>query len=458
MKIIICGAGQVGTSIARQLSYEDHDVTIIDHSNEKIRKITDILDVNAINGFASHPNILRDAGAEYSDMIIAVTASDEVNMVTCQVAHSLFNVPMKIARVRHQYYLQECWKELYRQDHIPIDVIISPELEVSRAVNQRLHVPGAVDTIPYANGKVKVVAIRVTSDSPLTNLLTFRIRDMAGRAGIAILGIVRDQHFLFPSDKEPILAGDEVFFVVDDVHLEEVMSLFGHEEREARRIIIIGGGNIGLYLAQQIEEETSDVKVKIIELDTQRAQLIAESLERTSVINGSALEHEILEEANVSSSETVISVSNDDEVNILSALLAKRFGCERAISLINSRSYTPLISSLGIDVVVNPREITVSTILQHIRRGRIKSAHTICNGVAEIIEAVVHKSSNVIGKTVRGLNLPSGCQVGVIIRNESMIIPDDHTALIAEDHIIMVCMTSIVREIEHIFSVRFEYF
>ncbi|MCH2038099.1 MAG: Trk system potassium transporter TrkA, partial [Rickettsiales bacterium] len=346
MKIIVCGAGQVGTSIARQLSYEDNDVTVIDQSVDRIRKITDSIDVNSVVGFASHPPVLEEAGAQYADMIIAVTISDEVNMVICQVAHSLFRLPTKIARVRHQFYLHEKWKDLYREDHLPIDVIISPELEVSRAVNHRLHVPGAIGTIPYAEGRVKVVAVRCEHDSPLANLLTFKIKELAKSIGISILGIVRDQNFIFPRDKEPLLVGDEVYFVADHRKIEEAMILFGHEEKEARRIIIIGGGNIGLYLAEQLEEEDSDLRVRIIELNQKRAQFVAQQLEYTSVINGSALEQEILEEANVSSAETVISVSNDDEVNILSALLAKRFGCQRAISLINSRSYAPLISSL----------------------------------------------------------------------------------------------------------------
>ncbi|MEM7617560.1 MAG: Trk system potassium transporter TrkA, partial [Pseudomonadota bacterium] len=383
MKIIVCGTGQVGTSIAKQLASENNEVTVIDYNADKIRKITDTLDVNAVIGYASHPPTLEQAGGSYSDMIIAVTASDEVNMVICQVAYSLFSIPIKIARVRNQLYLDDRWKDLYRQNHLPIDVIISPELEVAKAINHRLHVPGAVDTIPYDNN-VKLIAVRCTKYSPVVNLFTFKIKQLAKQINIAIIGIFRDQKFIFPDDKEPIIEGDEIFFFANESNVTEAMALFGHEEEEARKIIIVGGGNIGLYLAQLIEEEAHNVNVKIIEIDSHRADQVAQLLNHSSIINGNALDEEILEESGVSYAETVIAVSNDDEVNILSALLAKRFGTQRSIALINNNTYASLIASLGIDVVVNPREITVSSILGQIRRGRIKSAHTICNGIIEI--------------------------------------------------------------------------
>ncbi len=459
MKIIICGAGQVGTSIAKYLSMEGNDVTVIDQSPELISKISDNLDVKVYVGFASHPTVLEEVGAASADMIIAVTKSDEVNMVACQVAHSLFNIPTKIARIRNQNYLQPEWKKLYRHDHLPIDFIISPEQAVAEAVIHRLHVPGAVDTIPFADGRIKVVGMRCTLDCPMVNMLLYRIQNKVIPINVSILGVMRGDNFMVISDGVELLEDDELYFACDTKNVQDAMAMFGHEEREARRIIIVGGGNIGLFLAQYLEKEAPDVKVKLIELNRERAEYIAENLERTTVINGDALSQEILDEANVAVSETVIAVSNDDEVNILVSLLSKRFGCQRVVALVNNTaSYSPLVSSLGIDVAVNPREITVSGILQHIRSGRILSAHSICKGKAEIIEAEAVELSHIVGKNIGELNLPHGIIVGLILRGDLVILPDDDSVIQAKDRIIILCQASMVKKVEAVFSVKFEFF
>lgn len=459
MRIIVCGAGQVGTSIARHLAAEDNDVTVIDNSEKLVRKISDTLDVKAITGYASYPAILEEAGAHEADMLIAVTNLDEINMVACQVAHSLFNVPTKIARIRSQHYLRPHWKELYRHDHLPIDVIISPEMEVARAVNHRLHVPGARDTLPFADGKIKVVAVRCTLECPLVMMRMDRIAKGFSGISAAILGIARSGHFIIPTEKEQLLAGDEVYFVADAQHVQRVMELFGYEEREARRVIIIGGGNIGLFLAQKLEEENEYLRLKVIELDKERAEYAAERLISATVINGSALSHEILNEVNIQDTETIIALTNDDEVNILSSLLAKQLGCKRAITLINnSASYASLVTSLGIDVAVQPKEITVSSILQHIRRGRIRSVHTICDGLAEIVEAEASEASPMVGKTVRDMGLPHGIAIGAILRGDKVLIPDQDTVFRVGDHIIILSLAGLVKKVEGIFSVKFEYF
>lgn len=458
MKIIVCGAGQVGTSIAKQLSRESNDVTVIEKSLDRINDISNSIDVNAFHGFASHPTILDEAGAEHADMIIAVTGSDEINMVTCQIAHSVFNIPVKIARIRHQNYLQEQWKDVFRHDHLPIDVIISPEVEVARAVNHRLHVPGAIDSVPFADGKVKVVAVRCTTECPLLQIPLYKITERIARINVSIMGIWRNETFFIPKNNDTILEGDEVFFAADTNAVPEAMELFGHEEQEARRILIIGAGNIGLYIAEQLEQEEQDVRVKIIEFDQERAEYVAGKLHHTSVINGNALENEILEEANIAATETAISVTNDDKVNILSSLLAKRFGCERAVTLINRSSYNPLISSLGVDVIVNPREITVSSILQHIRSGRIRNVHAVCNGAAEILEAEAIDSSPIVGKSIENLHLPENSKIGALLRDEQVIIPNESTIIKAGDRIIVLCHADQVKEIEQLFSVKFEYF
>lgn len=459
MKIIICGAGQVGTSIAKHLSIEGNDITVIDHSPELINKISDTLDVKSRVGFASHPTVLEEVGASDVDMMIAVTKSDEINMVACQVAHSLFNIPTKIARIRSQNYLRPEWKHLYRHDHLPIDFIISPERAVAEAVIHRLHVPGALDTIPFADGRVKVIGMRCTLDCPIINMSLYRIQNKVLDINVSILGIMRNDDFLVMSEEVELLAEDELYFACDTKNVQAAMALFGHEEQEARRIIIIGGGNIGLFLAEHLEYEEPDVKVKLIELNRDRAELVASRLERATVINGNALSQEILDEANVAVSETAIAVSNDDEVNILASLLAKRFGCQRVVALVNNTvSYSPLISSLGIDVAVNPREITVSGILQHIRKGRILSAHSICKGKAEIIEAEAVELSPVVGKTISELSFPHGIVVGVILRNDTVILPTPDTILQANDRIVILSKASLVKKVESVFSVKFEFF
>lgn len=459
MRIIVCGAGQVGTSIARHLANEDNHVTVIDNVPELINHISDTLDVKALVGHASHPTVLEEAGAHEADMLIAVTAYDEVNMVCCQVAHSLFNVPTKIARIRNQNYLKPVWKDLYRHDRLPIDVIISPEMEVARALNHRLHVPGAVDTIPFADGQIKVIAVRCTQECPILNLTLERIKREFKDIAVGIVGIVRDGVLLIPEEKERLQFGDQVYFVADTRHVSRAMAVFGYEEKEARRVIIVGGGNIGLFLARQIEQEDPDVRVKIIEVDQERADFIAERLVNTTVINGDALNREILTEVNISDTETVIAVTNDDEVNILSSLLAKQMKCKRAVTLINnSGAYAGLVSSLGIDVAVQPKEITVSSILRHIRRGKIRSVHSICSGMAEIVEAEAFQNSPMVGKAIKDLDVPHGIIVGCILRDENVIIPNDDTVIRVNDHIVILSLANMVKKVEKIFSVKFEYF
>ena len=458
MKVIVCGAGQVGFNIARHLASENIDVTVIDQSAELIKKIGDLLDVQGMVGFASHPEMLERAGAAEADMIIAVTFADEVNMVACQVAHSLFNVPTKIARVRSQSYLQPIWRDLFSRDNMPIDVIISPEIEVARAVTRRLEVPGASDMIPFADGKIRVIAVRCGEDCPIVNTPLRQLTELFPDLNIVIVGIVRGDTVIAPSGDDQMLPGDEVYFAAFSGHVERAMTLFGHEEREARRVVIVGGGNIGVYLAQQLEHEHPDVKAKIIAIDRARAEYVADQLGRTVVIHGNALDREILDEANIGTAEAIVAVANDDEVNILSSLLAKRDGCKRAMTLVNNPTYPPLVSSLGIDVVISPRATTVSTILHHIRRGRILSVHSVAGGAAEVIEAEALETSPLVGKPLRDVDLPAGITVGAVVRGEESIIPRGDTRIEAHDRVVIFAVSDVVKKVEQLFSVRLEFF
>ncbi|MEM7443998.1 MAG: Trk system potassium transporter TrkA [Pseudomonadota bacterium] len=458
MKVIICGAGQVGSNIASYLATESNDVTVIDQSPVLIQKLSDTLDVKAILGHASTPPVLESAGAADADMLIAVTQSDEVNMVSCQVAHSLFNVPTKIARVRNQAYLDKVWADMFSRDNMPIDVIISPEMEVAYAVARRLQVPGAFDMIPLADGKVRLLGVICEDDCPIIQTPLRQLTSLFPDLQIEILAIVRDEKPIVPDSDDQMFPGDEVYFVAASDHVARAMAAFGHEEPEARRIIIIGGGNIGLSLAEEIETHHPGVTVRMIEFNADRAGAIAGRLNRTTVLQGDALDPEILDEAGVNLAEIVVAVTNDDEANILSSLLAKRYGAQRAVTLINKNTYGPLIRTLGIDAVVSPRAITASTILQHVRMGRIKSVHSLRDGFAEVIEAEALETSPLVGKPIREVKLPPEVIVGAIVREDEVIIARPSSIVKPHDRVILLAGAKSVRKIEKMFAVRLEFF
>ena len=458
MKVIICGAGQVGFNIARYLAAEGNDVTVIDQSQELIHRISDTLDVQAIVGYGSHPDVLKAAGADEADMLIAVTFADEVNMTACQVAHSLFNVPMKIARIRSQTYLQPEWTTLFGRENLPIDVVISPEIEVARAVGRRLKVPGAFDMIPFADGKVKVLGVRCDDTCPLINTPLRQIRVLFPDLRMSVVGILRGDRPIYPSRDDQMLPGDLVYFVVDADQVSRAMSAFGHEEPEARRIIILGGGNIGLFLAEDIIRNTPKSSVRIIEHDENRARYVAQALPKTVVLQGDVLDSEILDEANVGSAAAVVAVTNDDETNILSSLLAKKYGCSRALTLVNKSTYGSLVTELGINVVISPRMTTVSTILQHVRRGRIRAVQSLREGFGEVLEADVLETTEIVGKQLRDIRLPKGVLFGAIVRDNEVLMTRGNTEIKVNDRVIVFSAPEQVRKVEKMFAVRLEYF
>jgi trk system potassium uptake protein TrkA len=439
------------------LAAENNDVTVIDQSPELVRKIGEAFDVKAMEGFASHPDVLEAAGIRDADMIIAVTYSDEVNMIACQVAHSLFEVPTKIARVRHQTYLDPIWSDLFSREHMPIDVIISPEIEVARAIMRRLDVPGAFDMIPMADGKVRVIGVRCNADTPIVHTPLRQLTELFPELNIIVFGIVRDGKGFVPSANDHMIPGDEVYFVADAEHVSRAMMAFGHEEAAARRVVILGGGNIGRYLAREIDKHPG-VSAKVIEFNKIKAEQTAAALDRAVVLHGDALDPDILEEANVSTAEAVVAVTNEDEVNILASLLAKRSGARRAITLINKTSYSQLVSGLGIDVTVSPRAITVSTILQHIRRGRIRAVHSLGDGFGEVIEAEALETSGLVGPPLREIDFPEGVIIGALIRGGEVIIPRGDTIVKAKDRVILFATAAAVKKVEKMFSVRLEFF
>lgn len=458
MKVIVCGAGQVGFHIARYLASENNDVVVVDQSPDLIRKISDSLDVQAIVGYGSHPDVLQQAGAEQAEMLIAVTFADEVNMTACQVAHSLFNVPTKIARIRSQTYLQPEWASLFGRDNLPIDVVISPEIEVARAVSRRLSVPGAFDMIPLADDMVRVIGVRCQEDCPLINTPLRQLSQLFPDLHLSILGMMRGDKPIYPSGDDQMLPGDLVYFAVEKDHATRAMAAFGHEEPEARRLVVFGGGNIGLFLGQQIAETFPAVTTKIIEMDGERARFVAQALPKTVVLQGDVLDPEILDEANVGNAEAVIAVTDDDETNILSSLLAKRYGCQRALTLINKTTYTSLITELGVDVVVSPRMTTVSTILQHVRRGRVRSVHSLSEGFGEVLEVDALETADLVGKTIRELPRTKGVVFGAIVRNGAVVMPRGNTVIQPNDRVVVFAAPKQVKKVEKMFAVRLEYF
>lgn len=458
MNILICGAGQVGFTIARHLAMESNSVTVIDKSPELIRRVNDTLDAQGVVGHGSRPDVLQRAGAEDADMIIAVTQTDEVNMVACQVAHSLFEVPTKIARVRHQSYLDARWASLFSRDHLPIDVIISPEVEVSRAITRRLRVPGAFEMIPLVDDKVRLLGIRCEAGCAAVNTPVRRLAQLFPDLNMVVVGLIHGEQAVRLKGDDVIAAGDDIYVVVETDQVPRALSAFGHEEPEVRRVLVCGGGNIALLLAQTIERDHNWINVKIIESSVERAAVVASLLSRTVVLHGDVLDPEILEEASVEATDTVVSLTDDDETNILASMLAKRHGAKRAITLLNKSIYEPLIATLGIDVVVSPRNITVSSILQHVRRGRIYSVHTLREGFGELIEAEAMDTSGLSGISLKEAHLPDGVMVGAIVRNGQVLTPTGNTVILAGDRVVLFAAPETVRRVEKLFSVRLEYF
>jgi trk system potassium uptake protein len=458
MRVIICGAGQVGYGIAERLAAERNDVSVIDTSPDLIRAIRDTLDVRGFIGHGSHPDVLEAAGAQQADMIIAVTLYDEVNMVACQLAHSLFNVPTKIARIRSQSYLRAHYQDLFSRDNMPIDVIISPELEVGEMVLRRIALPGANDIMRFADDKVAMVAIDCLEECPVINTPLAQLSELFPDLPSTVVGVQRNGRVFIPHSADQLVAGDLAYVVTTKDQVRRTLGLFGHEEAEATRIVIAGGGNIGLYVARTLEARQSSTRVKIIEHTRERAVAIADQLRRTVVLHGSALDQQLLLEADVPEADLMVALTNSDQVNILSSVMAKRLGCKTNLALINNPSYHDLTMTLGIDAQVNPRSVTISRVLQHVRRGRIRAVHSIHRGAAEIIEAEALETSPLVGSALRDLQLPEGMRIGAVYRAGEVIKPSGDLRIKPKDRVVIFSLESAVRQVEQMFRVSIEFF
>jgi trk system potassium uptake protein TrkA len=420
VKAIILGAGQVGFSIARYLVQEQNHITVVDHSPQVLELISDKLDIQPVLGFASHPDVLDRAGAKEADLIIAVTSSDEVNMIACEVAKCLFDVPMKIARVRHQNYLRSAWSEMLASQQLTIDVIISPEVEVAQTINRNLRVPGAFDVISLIDESLKLIGVRCLSHSGIINTPIKHINSLYPHLDLVIVLIKRDEQIIFPSSRDHLLVDDEVYVITLQEQLNGVMEAFGYSTSESREILVVGGGNIGLNLAVGLEKDYKNVHARIIEKDAARCEQIARFLKRTEILQGDALDYDLLQEANIENCETVIAVSNDDKVNILASLISKRHGAKRSLALLNNMQYASMVTSLGADAVISPKALTVSTILKHVREGNLQSIHPIAEGNVVLIEARAKETSHIIGLDIEDVTIMSEIMVVVLMRGEDL--------------------------------------
>jgi len=458
MKVIICGAGQVGWQIARHLSLENNDVTVVDKDEALIRKISEVLDVSGIAGFASYPDVLESAGAKDADMIIAATFADEVNMVTCQVAHSMFNIPRKIARLRAQSYLDAIYSDLYRQDHMPIDVVISPEREVAKAALRRLAVPAAFDTESFFNGEADLLGISLGEDCPVINTPLRQLTELFSTLQAVVVGVMRKGKMFVPEPEDQLFPEDQIYLVTANSDVPRSLEIFGKTQKEGERAIIIGGGNVGLEVAQNLEQGERRTRVKLIEKNRAVAETAADALERTIVLHGDGLDIELLHEANIDKTDALLAVTDDDKTNLLSCARAKAMGCPLVIALVNDPSLASLMGPLGIDAFINPRTTTVSSILRHIRHGRIRSVYSVGDAEAEVIEAQVMGTSALAGKAIRDIDWPEGARVGMVKKGEQLVVPRGNTKMEEGDSLIVFALSTDVPRIEKLFQVSLDFF
>ncbi len=458
MKVIICGAGQVGLGIAERLAGEANDVSIIDSDAGLCARANERLAVRAIQGNGAHPDVLAQAGARDADMLIAVTLYDEVNMVACQVANTLFDIPTRIARIRAQTYLQEDWSQLFAAPGMAIDYVISPEIEVGTAVLRRLELPGAFETFSFADGNITALGISCGPDCPVVDTTLTGLADLFPDLAAVIVAIIRDGELHVARSGDRLKEGDDIYVVAPTESVPRVLKIFGHDETQARRIIIAGAGNIGFYVANALEKNEPPMRAKLIEARRDRAEAVAEQLSKTVVLHGSSLSEQLLREADVQSAETLVAITNDDQVNILTSVLAKQLGCERAICLANSPGYATIMRSFGIDAQVNPREITTSRILQFVRRGRIRGVHAVHNGRGELLEGEALETSPVIGRPIESLDIPSGIRVAGVWRDGKSVKVRGDTELKPKDRVIMFARAELVRDVEKLFRVAPDYF
>ena len=454
MNIIVCGAGRVGYTISKLLSEQNHSITVVDQSSEDIQKINDGLDVRGIVGKATYPSVLEKANAAEADMIIAVTKNDEINMLICQIAFSVFNIQKKIARIRSKDYLNPKFTKVYSKENLPIDVIISPEIEIAKSIQRKLEAPGALDNVNFAKNKIRLLEIFVNESCPLINIPLNEITKKFPKLEANILGVIRKEKFVILKKNDVMIKGDKAYVIINSEQMQQTLLAFGHEEKISTKILIIGGGNIGFNLAKNLEQSFEDTRIKIIEKDKERAEYIANELNNSIVINGNGLDEDVLSEANLEEIETVLALTNDDEDNLMVSVLVEKFSKnKRTMALINKPNYSLLQSSLKIDDLIDPRMNTVSSILKHVHKGTIETAYSILNGEYEVIEAEIIETSELINKELKQTNLPDEIRIGAILRDKDIIIPRSNFVFNKKDIVVFLAKRDQLSVVENMFRI-----
>ena len=457
MKIIILGANQVGSALAETLANEANDITVVDADTEKLRELKDHIDIGTVAGHPSLPDVLEKAGGHDADMIIAVTESDEINMVACRVAYSLFQTPKKICRIRASSYLVS--DKLFGQHGLAVDTVISPELIVSSDIERLLDLPGSLQVLDFADGKVQLVAVKAYYGGPLVGQEIRLLRQHMPSVDTRVAAIFRKDRPIIPEGSTVIEAGDEVFFVAAQKDIRACMSELRRMDKPYKRLIIAGGGNIGMRLAESVEDR---YQVKIIERNLERCSLISETLNNAIVLNGEASQRDLLIEENISDTDVFLALTNDDEANIMSSLLAKRLGAKKVMTLINNSAYVDLVQGGEIDIAISPQQATIGKLLAHVRRGDVVNVHSLRRGAAEAMEAIAHgdeASSKVIGRAIEDIDLPEGTTIGAIVRNDEVLIAHDNTVVEPDDHVILFLVDrKRISEVERLFQVGFSFF
>ncbi|MGY0218592.1 Trk system potassium transporter TrkA [Endozoicomonadaceae bacterium StTr2] len=457
MKIIILGAGQVGGTLAENLASEENDITVVDTDGERLRELQDRIDIRTLQGKASFPSILKQAGADDAEMLVAVTNSDEVNMVACQVAYTLFQTPTKIARIRQSAYMTK--DELFNDEACPVDVLISPEQVVTNHIVRLIEHPGALQVMDFAGRKLQLVAVKAYYGGPLVNQELRTIREHMPNVDTRVAAIFRRGKAIVPEGSTVIEVDDEVFFIADRKDIRAVMSEMRRLDSDYKRIIIAGGGNIGLRLAETLEGQ---YKVKVIDHNLERCHYLSQVLNKAMVFNGNASDKELLLSENIEETDVFCALTNDDEANVMASMLAKRLGARKVMALINNPAYVDLVQGGEIDIAISPQLSTISSLLRHVRKGDVVNVHSLRRGAAEAIEAVAHgdeRNSKVVGKNIGDIELPSGTTIGAIVRNDEVLIAHDHIKIESEDHVIMFLTNKKkIKEVEKLFQVGLGFF
>ncbi len=452
MKIIILGAGQVGSSVAINLVNEANDITVVDSNPTCLQTLGERYDLRTVHGIASYPSVLAAAGAKDADMILAVTNSDEINMIACQVAYTLFHTPTKIARVRNSEYLNNT--PLFAQEALPIDVLISPEQVVTEYIERLIRYPGALQVLDFSQGHAQMVGVKAFRQGPLSGRTIKELREYMPQIEYRIAAIFREGEAIIPKGDTLILANDELFILGAPKHIRALMKVIRNLEKNVQRIMLAGGGHIGIRLAQALENYYS---VKLIEMDPARAEMASEELSNTIVLLGDAADEELLIEENIQDMDVFCALTNADEANIISSMLAKRLGANKVMSLINRAAYVDLVQSNMIDIAISPQQATIGNLLSHVRKGDVVVVHSLRRGAAEAIEAIAHgdkNSSKVVGRRIDEIPLPDDTSIGAIVRDGEVIIAHHDTEVQSEDHLILlVADKKRVAEVERLFQV-----